>query len=277
MFGKTSIMEKTAKATMPITVANVIVKFGADDSHVAVSSAATDSHIGVVEHTTSVAEETVRVVLAGIAEVRLGGTVTRGNQITSNASGYGVVAVAGDCVIGRALASGVANDVIPVMLYGGAPVLVAQNTDGLHSKLIARATFDPSGKSSQRAVGAHGLGVYLPAKAILTNAILDISTAFTSTNSTATIAIHAQSANDIVTALSVGDASSYWNAGIRGTKIGYPNLGADAAHDTQAEVAALFAGTMLKLSAQREITVTVGTEDLTAGKMNIFVEYYIGD
>ncbi len=142
---------------------------------------------------------------------------------------------------------------------------------------LAVATFDPSGNTAQRAIGAYGLGVYLPTKAIITNVIIDLVTTFTSATDAATIAISAQSANDIVSALAISDASNIWDAGLRGSKVGYPNFGADAAHDSAVEVAALFSASMVKLTASRELTATVAVEALTGGKANIFVEYIISD
>jgi hypothetical protein len=145
-------------------------------------------------------------------------------------------------------------------------------------KEMAVATFDPSANTAQRPVGAYGLGVYLPAKAIILRAWVDVVTTFTSAGADAgTIAIHAQAADDIIAAIAISDATNVWDAGIHGSKIGYPNLGADAAHDSAVEVAALFAGTMVKTTAIREITATVAVQALTAGKANIYVEYVISD
>ena len=65
----------------------------------------------------------MRVQLYGIAEVKLGGTVTRGGLITSDAGGDGVAAApaagTNSGVIGRSMASGVSGDIIPVMLAIG--------------------------------------------------------------------------------------------------------------------------------------------------------------
>jgi len=142
---------------------------------------------------------------------------------------------------------------------------------------IAVATFDPSANAAQRATAAHGLGVYLPAKAVITRVVIDVVTTFTSADDSATIALHAQSANDIVSAIAISDATNVWDAGLRGSKIGFPNFGADAAHDSAVEVAALFAGSMLKVTAEREITATVAVQALTAGKANIIVEYVVSN
>lgn len=150
--------------------------------------------------------------------------------------------------------------------------------EGGNVRELVVATFDPSANTGERTVAAHGLGVYIPDNAIITKVWIDVVTTFTSASADAgTIAIHAQSADDIVAAIAISDSSNVWDAGIHGSKLGFPNLGADAAHDSALEVAALFAGTFLKMTAEREITATVAVAALTAGKANIFVEYVISD
>ncbi len=99
----------------------------------------------------------------------------------------------------------------------------------------------------------------------------------TRSDDSGTIALHAQSANDIVSAIAISASGDVWDAGIHGSKIGYPNFGADAAHDSALEVAALFAASMLKTTAVREIVATVATQALLTGKANIFVEFIISD
>ena len=42
-------------------------------------------------------------------------------------------------------------------------------------------------------------------------------------------------------------------------------------------MAAARAATMIKTTAIREITATVATAALTAGKMNVYVEYHVSD
>jgi hypothetical protein len=143
---------------------------------------------------------------------------------------------------------------------------------------VAVATFNPSATTGERTIGAHGLGVFLPTKAIITKVWIDVVTTFTSAGADAgTIALHAQAADDIVAAIAISDTTNVWDAGMHGSKIGFPNFGADAAHDTAVEVAALFAATYLKLTAVREITATVAEQALTAGKANVYVEYTLSD
>lgn len=149
--------------------------------------------------------------------------------------------------------------------------------EGTVVRELAVATYDVTGGDSG-AIGAHGLGVYLPDNAIITKAWYDVVTTFTDgVDDAATIALNVQSANDLVSAVAISDGTAPWDAGVHGTLVGFPNLGADAAHDSALEVAALFAGSYLKLTAVREITATVAGVALTAGKMNVFVEYIISD
>lgn len=96
-----------------------IVKPGPTDDDVVTAAGPADFSIGVVENVAPAAGERVDVVMSGIAEVRLGAVVVRGALLTSNAAGKAVTAVAGNRVICVARASGVAGDVIEVLLSPG--------------------------------------------------------------------------------------------------------------------------------------------------------------
>ncbi len=116
MMGQTDIMSKSAKCTAAVSTAYTIAKFGADDDTFNVASAATDTLLGIFQHTTDAADDEVRVMMIGISRCKLGGTVTRGNPITSDANAKGVAATAGQSIVGFAMASGVVGDIIPVFL-----------------------------------------------------------------------------------------------------------------------------------------------------------------
>lgn len=58
----------------------------------------------------------VTIQLLGKSKVILGGTVTAGAALASDASGLAVTATAGDAVNAIALAGGAANAVVPVLL-----------------------------------------------------------------------------------------------------------------------------------------------------------------
>lgn len=98
-----------------------IVKWDAVDFQVLTAAAVADKLVGVsVPNITAPSGQRVDVILSGIAQLVLGGTVTRGDPITTNATGQGVTAapVAGtnNRIVGYAMMSGVIGDIIPVMV-----------------------------------------------------------------------------------------------------------------------------------------------------------------
>lgn len=119
---ETTIMEKYALSGGAITQFT-IVKFGSDDDHVVAASASTDDMLGVAQLAASGSEEDMRVMMTGISRIKIGGNVTRGALLTSDGNGQGVAAAPATGVnaklIGRALASGVDGDIIPVLLMPG--------------------------------------------------------------------------------------------------------------------------------------------------------------
>lgn len=100
-----------------------IVKFGANDFGALQAAASSDLLAGVSTDIAAVTGEPCDVVMEGIASVKINGTVTRGNYITSDASGLGVAvgSTAGTNyeTIGKALQSGVAGDIIDVLISIG--------------------------------------------------------------------------------------------------------------------------------------------------------------
>ena len=140
----------------------------------------------------------------------------------------------------------------------GAP----KSESGLVAQKKFKAIFDFSLKDSagaaNSAVGAHGMGVYLPKGAVITRAWYQVKTALTSAASTATVAVSAEGANDLKTATAVSDAT----LGTTGFKEGIAD--GTAAH-------------FVALTAEREITVTIAVQALTAGRLVIFGEYALGE
>lgn len=150
---------------------------------------------------------------------------------------------------------------------------------GLMSQYVAFALFDTAGNDSagvsNKTAAAHGTGVFLPKGAVIISAWTDVVTGFTSGTSGATIALKCQSTGDLVAGIAINSGSSRWSAALGGC---LPGSVAErtVAGDTAILEAAALAASMIKLTAEREIVVTVGVEALTAGKMGIYVEYYIG-
>jgi hypothetical protein len=97
-----------------------IVKFGTSDGAVLQAAAVGDSLIGVTGQVAGDAGKRVDVILSDTAEVEYGGNVTRGDWLTSDASGRAVSAApaagVNNNVIGRAMVSGVLGDIGAVML-----------------------------------------------------------------------------------------------------------------------------------------------------------------
>ena len=69
-------------------------------------------------------------------------------------------------------------------------------------------------------------------------------------------------------------SATVWAAGSHNTLVGYPDLGADAAHDSQLEVAALYAATYIAVTTDVEVLITLNNDhNVDAGKVTVFVEY----
>ncbi len=100
-----------------------IVKFGAADGGYVQSAAAADFNAGVCESVGPASGERLDVVKAGIADVEFGGTVTRGQPLTSDANGKAVTAApaagANVRIIGFAEVSAVAGDIGQVWVKPG--------------------------------------------------------------------------------------------------------------------------------------------------------------
>ena len=110
------LMNKTYVAGAAIP-ANSIVKFGADDNTVIVATAVGDASIGVSLGFAAATDQRIDVLHFGLADVKLGvGGITRGAEVTSDASGQGVAAAATNRVVGVAFGGGVAGDIVPVMI-----------------------------------------------------------------------------------------------------------------------------------------------------------------
>ncbi len=100
-----------------------LVKLGSTGDYVTLCTGATDQPIGVAfiqgdPLTASGAVGTaIDVVLSGIAEVKLGGTVAAGANLTSNASGGAIATTtAGNRLIGVATVAGVSGDLGCVLI-----------------------------------------------------------------------------------------------------------------------------------------------------------------
>lgn len=109
----------TGAATNPYRIA----KFGASDGVVVQGAAATDKLIGVFDDMAHDSGVPADVIRDGRCLIQFGGTVTRGDWLTSDANGKAVTAApaagANVSTIGRAEVSGVANDVVEHVIHLG--------------------------------------------------------------------------------------------------------------------------------------------------------------
>lgn len=240
-----------------VPTAFTIAKHGADDDHAIVATGATDKFLGILQHTAAAAAVEVSIMLDGISPVVYGGAVTRGDPLTSDASGRAITATTdGQSIIGHAAISGVLNDIgfvkINIHTHFG-----VQATAGNTFKSLAIATFDATGG---KAIGAHGLGVYLPDNAIVVRSWYENLTTFTSATDAGTIAlgVPTDAAAGIKAAVAISNGANAWDAGlVEGLQTG------------------AISAAMTKLTAERELTATIAVEDLTAGKLRLYAEYVV--
>ncbi len=103
-------------------------------------------------------------------------------------------------------------------------------------------------------LGDDGLPVIIPDNAIIKQAYFEILTAFTSTGNNGTIALQSNAAGDL---LATVDADTL----ITGMNDGIP---------------VNTAATMIKLTADRQLKMVIATNAILTGKMDLFVEYVLG-
>jgi len=93
-----------------------IIKHGSADATTIKATAATDKLLGTADGLDKAVGEFVDLNDSAVGEVRLGGTVARGDALTADANGKAVVTTTvGNRIIGFADASGVVDDVIPYL------------------------------------------------------------------------------------------------------------------------------------------------------------------
>ena len=138
------------------------------------------------------------------------------------------------------------------------------NDVGLGALRVARFEFDVDEEDSagalNSAIGAHGVGITLPAHAIITGGFYDVNTPFTSDSTDAgTLAIHVEGANDILNAVAI----STNDPATKGRKAIIPKANTPES-------------TSVKTTEAREITVTVAVEALLTGKLTGYLYYVEG-
>ena len=216
--------------------------------------------IGVVDSDFAIGAH-VSVCAVGEVEVTSSEAIAANALVSCSANGRARTAVAGDFIAGVALTSCAGADaVVRVFLIPAtstsSTALAAAFADGLTGLRVAQATYDFAVEGG--AIGAIGLGVTLPDDAIIWDGFYDVKTTCTSATDAGTMALHAQTANDLKTATAISSGTT-WDA--PGVKAIVPVGTAAAA---------------IKLTAARELTATIAVEDFTAGKFVLYVFYTLG-
>ena len=144
---------------------------------------------------------------------------------------------------------------------------------------MVKATFNPSANTSQRTIATHSLGVFIPQSAVILRAFYDVVTTFTSATDAATIALQSEGANDIVSAIAISDASNPWDAG---NHAGLPQPALSVFHasnnPTAVQMQDVVGDSLISVgTTAKELKAVVAVEALTAGKLNLFVEYVISE
>lgn len=141
--------------------------------------------------------------------------------------------------------------------------LVSGDEDGLGVVRTVRGTFDFAVQGG--AVGNHdlldedGVAISIPANSIILDGMVDVQTTFSSpTADTATLAIQAEGANDIVDAVAIATGTP-WDQGL------------------QAIVPLGTAASAVKTTVARPLRVVIGVEAVTVGKMTVFLRYAVTD
>lgn len=133
------------------------------------------------------------------------------------------------------------------------PALVPYGTAGVKAQRVARAEYDVLLQGGT--IGPHGLGVSLPAGAIVTRSYLQIGTQFVDAGA-GSVALQCEDANNILTATDI------------------TALTATTLRDGQStgSLATMVQG----IAANCELTAVVAGSAQTAGKLVVFVEYVVG-
>lgn len=151
------------------------------------------------------------------------------------------------------------KDVFNKGRYWGAPQGLGDELNKKKGVVVGKYSFAVQGGAVgsinlRSDLSSAGSLVKLPDNAIVTNVFVDIITAMASAGGTGTVALTLQSAGDLLAAV---DADTLANQ-----VQGIPN-GAVA--------------NMIKLTAERTLSVEIAVEALTAGVFDVFVEYVISD
>lgn len=117
MAGPNDLLTKTFVAGAAIAK-HTILKFSADDT-VIQATALTDLVIGVALEAAAAAADRIEVAVAGIAEIKAAGAISRGDYVVATTGGEGVAGTASTAkqqAIGIAMLGVADNDIFPCLI-----------------------------------------------------------------------------------------------------------------------------------------------------------------
>lgn len=118
MAGPNNLLTKTFTAGAAIAK-NTIVKFDSSDDQVVVATANTDLPVGIALEAAAASGDRLDVAVAGIAEIKAAGAISRGDYVVATAAGEGVAGTAATAkqqAIGYAMNDVADNDIFPCMI-----------------------------------------------------------------------------------------------------------------------------------------------------------------
>lgn len=136
------------------------------------------------------------------------------------------------------------------------PVGVGASTnDGPNAPAQVRFTYNPSANTSTRAAATYSLAATVPTGALVTSGFVYVNTAFSSSGSTASVALFLQGANDVIAAATVGGAP-WATVGTKATLVNGSTAGGGIA-----------------TTAAQAVKVIVANEAVTGGKFTGVLNY----
>lgn len=133
----------------------------------------------------------------------------------------------------------------------------SDGTGGLYVKKFGTALYDFATDGGTAGVITLASTCTIPSDAIVTATHYDVITTCQSSGDAATIKLSVPTDGDLSTAIAINDGSNPWDVG--------------------AHLGSVITPKILKTTAARAVQVEVATENLTAGKIVFFIEYYVSE
>lgn len=131
----------------------------------------------------------------------------------------------------------------------------------LENKQHLRCVYDATSDSTLRSLGSHYVpNCYLPKNAIVTDGAYHVKTTFTSATDAATISLNSEAVADLLASVAISNGGNPFDAGVHAT------------------VPVGTAATMVEIgTTSKQVQVGIEVEALTGGKLDLFLDYVIGE